>query len=84
MADFGIILGLKYAKKKRLVFLFLSEKFHLMAIISGQTFGNYNASIGCSIQSHKFKVVFTTYRSFSTNLQTRYKLTNRNLKTSPH
>ena len=83
MADFGIILGLKYAKKKRLVFLFLSEKFHLMAI-SGQTFGNYNASIGCSIQSHKFKVVFTTYRSFWTNLQTRYKLTNRNPKTSPH
>ena len=65
MADFSIILGPEYAKK-RLIFskiFFFQKKFCLMAV-SGQTFDNYNASIECSIQSHEFKVMFTTYRSF--------------------
>ena len=66
MADFSIILGPEYAEK-RLIFskkkFFFQKKFCLTAV-SGQTFDNYNASIECSIQSHEFKVVFTTCRSF--------------------
>ena len=78
MTVFGIILGPEYAKKPPNFlqkFLFFQKKFHLM-FVSGQTFENYNAFIECSIQSHKFKVVFTTCGSFWTNLQTRCKLTN--------
>ena len=78
MAVFGIILGPEYAKKVPNFLqnlLFFQKKFHLM-FVSGQTFENYNTSIECSIQSHEFKLVFTTFRSFWTNLQTKYKLTN--------
>ena len=78
MVDFAISLGPIYAKKRLInskICYFFHKKFHLMAV-SGQTFDNYNASIKCSIQSHEFKVVFTTCGSFWTNLQTRHKLTN--------
>ena len=44
--------------------------------ISGKMFDNYNASLEFSIQSYEFKVMFTDCRSFWTNLQTRYNLTN--------
>ena len=71
MGDFGIILGLEYAKNR----YFLQKKFHLMAV-SGQHFDNYNSSIECNVQSHLFKVVLTTCKSFWTKLQTRYKLRN--------
>ena len=66
MADFGIILGQEYAKKYLIfskIYYVFQKKFYLMAV-SDQTFDNYNASIECSIQSHEFKVVFTTCRSF--------------------
>ena len=86
MADFATILGPEYTKKIsnfQQNLLSFQKKFHLMAA-SGQTFDNYNASIECSIQSHEFKAVFMTCRSFWTNLQTKYKLTHYLLKTFLH
>ena len=32
--------------------------------VNGHSFNNHNASIECSIQSHKFKDMFTTCRYF--------------------
>ena len=78
MTDFGITSGQEYAKKRQIfskICYFGGEKFNLMAI-SGQIFDNYNAIVDCSIQSHKFKECFRTFRSFVGNLQIRYKLTN--------
>ena len=66
MADFGITLGPEYAKKRPIfstIWYFFQKEFYLM-VVSGQTFDNYNDSIECSIQSHKFKVVLTACRFF--------------------
>ena len=77
MVDFAISLGPIYAKKRLInsKICFFSEKVPFNGC-KWPTFDNYNASIKCSIQSHEFKVVFTTCGSFWTNLQTRHKLTN--------
>ena len=83
MADFGVILGPKYAKIFSKISYFIQKKFKLM-VLSGHIFDNYNANTECSIISHEFKEVFTSCRYFEANLQTRYKLTDYWLKTSPH
>ena len=84
MTDFGMISGLEYAKKtlifSRICFFFY-RKVHLI-FVNGKIFDNYDTNIECSIQSHKFKEVFTTFRSFWENLKTRY-ITNYDFKT-PH